>query len=186
MVIKQQHINTQFFFYIYVCVLVFQWCPTLCNSMDCSLSGSSVQNTGVGKNTGVGRYSLLQSIFPTQGSNPRLLCLLNWQEGSSPSESPGKPKLTICISYSWSVLFFNIFEWIMSFQFYLYSKSIIYWATGVLTDHPRRARPPPAPGRAGCGPGEGRVLTVRLENWQQCLDTGCNLCQSMLEGIGWA
>ena len=24
------------------CVLVFQWCPTLCNPMDCSLPGSSV------------------------------------------------------------------------------------------------------------------------------------------------
>ena len=29
-----------------------------------------------GKNTGVGCCALLQGIFPTQGSNPRLLCLL--------------------------------------------------------------------------------------------------------------
>ena len=34
----------------------------------------------LGKNTGVGSYSLLQGIFPTQGSN---LSLLHWQEDSS-------------------------------------------------------------------------------------------------------
>ena len=32
-----------------------------------------------GKNTGVGCHFLLQGIFPTQGSNPHLLCLLHWQ-----------------------------------------------------------------------------------------------------------
>ena len=34
-----------------------------------------------GKNTGVGCHFILQGIFPTQGSNLRLLCLLHWQEG---------------------------------------------------------------------------------------------------------
>ena len=34
-----------------------------------------------GKNTGVGCH-FLQGIFPTQGSNPGLLCLLHWQAGS--------------------------------------------------------------------------------------------------------
>ena len=34
------------------------------------------------KNIGVGCHFLLQSIFPTQGSNLRLLCLLHWQEDS--------------------------------------------------------------------------------------------------------
>ena len=32
-----------------------------------------------GKNAGVGCHFLLQGIFPTQGSNPCLLCLLQWQ-----------------------------------------------------------------------------------------------------------
>ena len=32
-----------------------------------------------GKNTAVGCHSLLQGVFPTQGSN---ICLLNWQEDS--------------------------------------------------------------------------------------------------------
>ena len=37
------------------------------------------------KNTGMGCYALLQGIFLTQGSNPCLLCILHWQEGSLPS-----------------------------------------------------------------------------------------------------
>ena len=34
-----------------------------------------------GKNTGVGCHALPQGIFPTQGSNLGLLCLLHWQAG---------------------------------------------------------------------------------------------------------
>ena len=37
-----------------------------------------------GQNTGVGSYPLLQGIFPTQGSNPRLLHRLHWQVNSLP------------------------------------------------------------------------------------------------------
>ena len=35
-----------------------------------------------GKNTGMGGHALLQGIFPTEGLNPHLLCLLHWQAGS--------------------------------------------------------------------------------------------------------
>ena len=45
-----------------------------------------------GKNTGVACHALLQGIFPTQGSNPRLLSLLHWQMGSLPLVPPGKPR----------------------------------------------------------------------------------------------
>ena len=44
-----------------------------------------------GKNTGVGCHFLLQGIFPTQGSNPGLLCLLQWQVGSLAPVAPGEP-----------------------------------------------------------------------------------------------
>ena len=47
----------------------------------------------LGKNIGVGSHSLLQGIFPTQGSNPCLLCLLHWQAGSLPAEPPEKPQI---------------------------------------------------------------------------------------------
>ena len=41
--------------------------------MGCSLPDSSVHGILKGKITGVGCHSLLQGIFPTQGSNPGLL-----------------------------------------------------------------------------------------------------------------
>ena len=43
-----------------------------------------------GKNTGMGCHALQQGIFPTQGTKPRLLCLLHWQVGSLPLAPPGK------------------------------------------------------------------------------------------------
>ena len=52
-----------------VCVLVIQSCPTLCDPMDCSLPVSSGMEFSR-QNTRVGYHSLLQGVFPTQGSNP--------------------------------------------------------------------------------------------------------------------
>ena len=46
--------------------------------MDCSPLGSSVHGITPGKNTTVGSHFLLQRIFPIQGSNQCLLCLLHW------------------------------------------------------------------------------------------------------------
>ena len=40
----------------------------------------------------VGCHALLQGIFPTQGLNSRLWCLLHWQAGSLPLVPPLKPK----------------------------------------------------------------------------------------------
>ena len=53
--------------------LVTESCQTLCNPMDCSPPGSSVHGDSPGKNTGVVCHSLLQGIFPTQGSKLHLL-----------------------------------------------------------------------------------------------------------------
>ena len=51
-----------------------------------------------GKNTGMDCHALFQGIFPTQGSNPCLLCLLLWQLGSLPLAPLEKPinKYTNC------------------------------------------------------------------------------------------
>ena len=38
-------------------------------------------------------HALLQGFFLTQGLNPCLLRLLNWQVGSLPLAPPGKPRL---------------------------------------------------------------------------------------------
>ena len=40
----------------------------------------------------MGRYALLQGIFPTQGSNPSVLCLVHWRVGSLPLAPRGKPQ----------------------------------------------------------------------------------------------
>ena len=61
--------------------------------MDCSPPGSNAHADSPGKNTGVGCHALLQGIFPTQGSNPRLPQPRSpaLQVDSLPSEPPEKP-----------------------------------------------------------------------------------------------
>ena len=60
--------------------------------MNYSPPGSSVHGDSPGKNPGVGCHALLQEIFPTQGMNPSLLCLLRWQAGSLPLSHLGSQK----------------------------------------------------------------------------------------------
>ena len=59
---------------------------------------------------GVGCCFLLQGIFQTQGSNPRLLCPLHWhplhwQAGSLPLAPPGKPYIYLSMNLlrKWSL-----------------------------------------------------------------------------------
>ena len=66
-----------------VCVLAQS-----CSPMACNLPGSSVRGTFPGKDTGVGRYFLLQGIFLTQ-EEPASLCFLHWQVDSLPLPHPG-------------------------------------------------------------------------------------------------
>ena len=80
--------------YLLVHAKSHQLCPTLCDSMDCSPPGSCPWDSP-GKNTGVGCHALLQGIFPIQGSNLCLLCLLHCQVGSLPLAPPGKPHLFV-------------------------------------------------------------------------------------------
>jgi len=72
------------------CAKSLQPCPTLYNYTDCCLPGYTVFGDSPGKNTGIGCHALLQGIFPAQGSNQHLLCLLHWQAGSLPLTHPGK------------------------------------------------------------------------------------------------
>ena len=62
---------------------------TLCDPMDCSPPGSSV--CGILQARTLEWVVLLQEIFPTQGSNPRLLRLLHWQVCSLPLAPQGSP-----------------------------------------------------------------------------------------------
>ena len=47
---------------------------------------------GKHKNTAAGSLTLLQGIFPTQGSNPGLL---HYRQILDPSEPPGKPRIHV-------------------------------------------------------------------------------------------
>ena len=78
-----------------VFALLLHLCPTLFDPTDCRLL---CPWDSPGKHAGVAHlyHALLQGIFLTQGANPRLLCLLHWQEGSSPLVPPGKPNTKRC------------------------------------------------------------------------------------------
>ena len=55
------------------------------------ISFQLIKINGKKKNSGVGHCFLLQGIFPTQGLNPHLLCLLHWQADSLPLSHLGSP-----------------------------------------------------------------------------------------------
>ena len=67
-----------------------QSCLSICDPMDCSLPEPCPWDSP-GKNTGMGCHTLLQEIFPTQGSKQCLLRLLHQQAGSLPLVPYGKP-----------------------------------------------------------------------------------------------
>ena len=56
----------------------------------CSLPGSSVYGDSPGNNTGVSCLAFLHGIFPTQGSNPRLL---NYRQILYPLSHQGSPRI---------------------------------------------------------------------------------------------
>ena len=64
----------------------------LCESMDCSLPGSSVHGILQARITEVGCHALIQGIFLIQGSNLCLLRLLRGQAGCLPRVPPRKPQ----------------------------------------------------------------------------------------------
>ena len=82
----------------------------VCACMLCRFSHVSLQRYGLqptrllcpwdspGKNTAVGCHALLQEIFPTQESNPSLLCLLHWQVCSLPLVPPRKPQAKVFVA----------------------------------------------------------------------------------------
>ena len=74
--------------FIYVLCLVTQSCPTLCDPMDCSPPGTSVQGDSPGKNTGGQDSSPPPGDLPNPGTEPRSSAL--WAD-SLPPEPLRKP-----------------------------------------------------------------------------------------------
>ena len=77
-----------------VCVCsVINSCLTLSDTMDCSCQDPPPMEFS--KNNGMGSHFLLQGLFPTQGSNPHLLC---WQADSLPLwcvPTSGRPNMLL-------------------------------------------------------------------------------------------
>ena len=78
------HVHTHIYKCTYICVRAnsLQLCLTLCNPMDCSSPGSSVHRILQTWTLEWVTTPSSERIFPTQGSNPRLLRLLHWQTSS--------------------------------------------------------------------------------------------------------
>ena len=79
-----------------VCAKSLQSCLTLGNAMNSSWPGSSVH--WILQARILEWVAFLQGIFQTQGTNPYLLCLLQWQAGSLPLAPPGKPQARSVLS----------------------------------------------------------------------------------------
>ena len=67
---------------IYSLVQSLSHVQLFCDPMDGSLPGSPVHGVLQARILECICHCLLQGIFPTQGSNPRLLCLVHWQTDS--------------------------------------------------------------------------------------------------------
>ena len=74
-----------------VLVLVAQSCPVLCDPMVCSPPGSSFHGIFQARILEWVAISSSRGIFPTQGSNPRLL---HWQADSLPVSHLGSPGIS--------------------------------------------------------------------------------------------
>ena len=81
-------------FWLFVVVLVFQSCLTLCDSVDCSPPGSSIHGIFQARILKWVAVSSSRRSSPTQGLNLHLLHLLHWQANSLPLSHQGSP---ICI-----------------------------------------------------------------------------------------
>ena len=70
---------------------LLQLCLTLCDPTGCSPPDFSVHGILQARIPEWVAMPSSRGIFPPQGLNPPLLCLLIWQAGSSPPVPPGKP-----------------------------------------------------------------------------------------------
>ena len=78
-------------YHVYMCAKLLQLCPSLCNSMDCSLLGSSLH--------GILRARILERVakpssgdLPNPGIEHTSLMSIHWQVNFLPIVSPGKAK----------------------------------------------------------------------------------------------
>ena len=100
--------------YLLICAvlcLLILLCPTLCDPMHYSLTGSSFYGEPPGKDTREGCHALFQGIFPTQGLNPGLphCGRDSTYNAGYPSSIPGLGRfpgeeIAYPLQYSWAFL----------------------------------------------------------------------------------
>ena len=100
--------------------------------MDCQPARLLCLWDSPGKNTGGGSHALLQEIFPTQGSNLRLPCLLHWQVASLPLVSLGSLEDKLTCTHSLDSDLYQLRELGQSLTlFSSSSSSLTPWVCGV-------------------------------------------------------
>ena len=132
--------------------------------MDCSLPGSSVHGIFQARITGEVCHFLLQGIFPTQGSNRSLFCLLHWQVHSLPL--------------------------IQDIYIYIYNDHYYYCSCpGYTYLHSSVALVPPKGGLCGTGvvPGPFRAqLFFLVMLWSGWSTGSCPLCWPLVDSFNWS
>ena len=105
--------------------LCVHFCLTLCDPIFCSLPDSSVHGIFQARRLGWAALPLLQGIFPIQGSNLHLPCLLHCRVDSLPLSHRGSPMLWAkCCTWILSVdLGLSKFSQWMEFLFFDLFKS---------------------------------------------------------------
>ena len=88
---KQQSI----IFKMSIVCLCAQSFRTLCDPVDCSPPSSSVHGILQARILELVAISSSRGIFPTQGFNWHLMCLLHWQANSFTTKPHGKPKMSV-------------------------------------------------------------------------------------------
>ena len=96
------YISDSSFFHMHTCAVLSRFSNVQLFATLLTVAHQTPLSTGFSrsKNTEVGYHALLQRIFLSQGSNPRLICLLHWQAGSLPLAPPGKQSYKL---FTWFV-----------------------------------------------------------------------------------
>ena len=111
--------------FVCMCAKTLQSCLTFCHPMDCSLPDSSIHGILQARVLEWAAIFLLQGIFLTQGSNLRLLGLLNWQADSLPLVPPGKLEGVLHLFSSRSFMVIDlIFKYLIHFLLIFVSGKI--------------------------------------------------------------
>ena len=105
-----------------MCVLSCSSHVLLCESIDCSLPGSSVHRDSLGKILEWRGDSLLQGIFPTRESNPGLLHCRQILYHLSHQRSPCYNCVCVCVCVCLCLCLYSIIVWF----WYLYSIHFSY------------------------------------------------------------